>query len=148
MHKVVKEIGLFVVAPLAILGGLTAWMFAATSQPCSNAITQQVASPDGRFNAVVFVRSCTTVPGFSSNISILVKDGILADGPGNLFACDGHPEQLGFSLQWQSTDKDSMQLYVASKIRGTVLQADSVWSANPNITATYQLGAEPVVGKP
>jgi hypothetical protein len=140
MQKVVRDIGLFVVAPLAILGGLTAWMFAATAQPCSNAITQQLPSPDGGFNAVLFVRSCTTAPGFSSNISILVKDGILADGPGNLFASDGHPEQLGFSLQWQSTGKDSLQLNVTSKIRGTVLHADPIWSANPNITATYQFG--------
>ena len=66
--------------------------------------------------------------------------GLLADGPGNLFASDGHPEQLGFSLQWQSTGKDSLQLTVTSKIRGTVLHADPVWSANPNITATYQFG--------
>ncbi len=143
MHKVVRDIGLFVVAPLAILGGLTAWMFAATTPACSNGITQQVPSPDDRFTAVVFVRSCTSAPGFSSNISILAKDGMLADGPGNLFASDGHPEQLGLSLQWQNIDKERLQLNVASQQRGMVLHADPVWSANPKITATYQLGSLP-----
>jgi hypothetical protein len=96
----------------------------------------------------VFVRSSTTAPGFSSNISILVKDGILADGPGNLFASDGPPEQLGFGLQWRSTGKNSLQLNVASKIRGTVFHEDAVWSANPNITATDLLGAEFAASKP
>lgn len=142
MQKVVRDIGLFVVAPLAILGGLTTWMFAATSQPCSNGITQELASPDGRYDAVVFVRSCNTGPGFSTNISILVKDGVLADGGGNLFVIDGHPDQVGIGLAWQATGPDSLQLKVSSKIRGTVFQADPVWSANPKITATYQLGAD------
>ena len=141
MQKVVRDIGLFVVAPLAILGGLTAWMFAATAQECTNGITQQVLSPDERFKAVVFVRSCNTAPGFSSNISILAKNGVLADGPGNLFISDGHPEQLGFHLQWQSLAQDKLQLDVRSQQRGTVLQADPVWSVDQNITATYQLGS-------
>lgn len=141
MQKVVRDIGLFVVAPLAILGGLTAWMFAVTTPSCTNGITQQLLSPDEQFKAVVFVRSCNNAPGFSSNISILVKDGILADGPGNLYASDGHPEQLGISLQWQRIDKDRLQLNVSSQQRGGLFQADPVWSANPNITATYQLGS-------
>ncbi len=83
MQKLVRDIGLFVVAPIVVLGTLVAWMFAATTASCSNGITAQLASPDDRFKAVVFVRSCTTAPGFSSNISILAKDGMLADGPGN-----------------------------------------------------------------
>ncbi len=140
MQKVVRDIGLFVVAPLVILGGLTAWMFAATKPACSNGIVKQLVSPDDKFTAVVFVRSCNNVPGFSSNISVLVKDGILADGPGNLFISEGHPEQLGLDVQWQAVGDKGLQLQVSSKFRGAVLQADPVWSANPNITASYQFG--------
>ena len=146
MKKMVRDIGLFVVAPIVLLGGLMVWMFAATTPSCTNGITQQVISPDDRFKAVVFVTSCNTAPGFSSHISILAKDGILPDGPGNLFATEGHPEQLGFTLQWQSIDKDRLQLNIASQQRGAVLHADPVWSVNSNITATYQLGTLP--GKP
>ncbi len=141
MQKFVRDISLFVVAPLVILGGLTAWMFAATKPACSNGIVKQLASPDDKFTAVVFVRSCNNAPGFSSNISILVKDGILADGPGNLFISEGHPEQLGMDVQWQAVGDKGLQLQVSSKFRGAVLQADPVWSANPNITASYQFGA-------
>lgn len=141
MQKVVRDISLFVVAPLVILGCLTAWMFAATKPACSNGIVKQLASPDDKFTAVVFVRSCNNAPGFSSNISILVKDGILADGPGNLFISEGHPEQLGMDVQWQAVGDKGLQLQVSSKFRGAVLQADPVWSANPNITASYQFGA-------
>ena len=141
MQKVVRDISLFVVAPLVILGGLTAWMFAATKPACSNGIVKQLASPDDKFTAVVFVRSCNNAPGFSSNISILVKDGILADGPGNLFISEGHPEQLGMDVQWQAVGHKGLQLQVSSKFRGAVLQADPVWSANTNITASYQFGA-------
>ncbi len=141
MQKVVRDISLFVVAPLVILGGLTAWMFAATKPACSNGIVKQLASPDDKFTAVVFVRSCNNAPGFSSNISILVKDGILADGPGNLFISEGHPEQLGMDVQWQAVGDKGLQLQVSSKFRGAVLQADPVWSANTNITASYQFGA-------
>lgn len=141
MQKVVRDIGLFVVAPLVILGGLTTWMFAATKPACSNGIVKQLASPDDKFTAVVFVRSCNNVPGFSSNISVLVKDGILADGPGNLFISEGHPEQLGLDVQWQAVGGKGLQLQVSSKFRGAILQADPVWSANPNISASYQFGA-------
>lgn len=144
MQKLVRDIGLFAVAPLVVLGALVAWMFAATTPSCSNGITAQLASPDDRFNAVVFVRSCNTAPGFSSHISILVKEGMLADGPGNLFAMDGHPEQLGLAVSWQRIDKDRLELKVASQHRGAVMHADPVWSANANITATYQLGTLPV----
>lgn len=143
MNKVVRDIGLFAVAPIVVLGALVAWMFAATTQSCSNGITAQLASPDDRYKAVLFVRSCTTAPGFSSNISILAKDGMLADGPGNLFATDGHPEQLGIVMQWHSIDKERLQLNIASQNRGGLIQADPVWSANPNITAIYQLGTLP-----
>lgn len=143
MKKMVRDIGLFVVAPIALLGGLLAWQFAATTPSCSNGITQQVMSPDDRFKAVVFVTSCNTAPGFTSHISILAKDGILPEGPGNLFASEGHPEQLGFIVQWQSIDKDRLQLQVASQQRGTVLHADPVWSVDANVTATYQLGTLP-----
>lgn len=143
MKKMVRDIGLFVVAPIVILGGLMAWMFAATTPSCTNGITQQVISPDDRFKAVVFVTSCNTAPGFTSHISILAKDGILPEGPGNLFASEGHPEQLGFTVQWQRIDKDRLQLQVTSQQRGAVLHADPVWSVDANITATYQLGTLP-----
>lgn len=144
MNKLVRDIGLFAVAPVVILGALVAWMFAATTASCTNGITAQLASPDHQFKAVVFVRSCNNAPGFSSNISILAKDGMLADGPGNLFATEGHPEQLGIKVTWQNIDKERLQLNVASQNRGALIQADPVWSANPNITATYQLGTLPV----
>ena len=144
MNKVVRDIGLFAVAPVVILGALVAWMFAATTPSCTNGITSQLASPDDRYKAVVFVRSCTSAPGFSSNISILAKEGMLADGPGNLFVTEGHPEQLGIQVQWQSIDKDRLQLNVASQNRGALIQADPVWSANANISATYQLGTLPL----
>ena len=143
MQKVVRDIGLFAVAPIVVLGALVAWMFAATTPSCTNGITTQLASPDDRYKAVLFVRSCTTAPGFSSNISILAKDGMLADGPGNLFVTEGHPEQLGIEVQWQSIDKERLQLNVASQHRGALIQADPVWSANANITAVYQLGTLP-----
>ncbi len=143
MKKMVRDIGLFVVAPIVLLGGLMVWMFAATTPSCSNGITQQVLSPDDRFKAVVFVTSCNTAPGFSSHISILVKDGILSEGPGNLFASEGHPEQLGLTVQWLSLEKGHLQLQVVSQQRGTVLHADPVWSVDSSITATYQLGTLP-----
>lgn len=143
MQKIVRDVGLFVVAPIALLGALLAWMFAATTPSCSNGITQQVAAPDDRFKAVVFVTSCNTAPGFSSHISILAKDGILPEGPGNLFASEGHPEQLGLTVKWLTLDKGRLELQVASQQRGTVLHADPVWSVDPNITATYQLGTLP-----
>jgi hypothetical protein len=142
MNKVVRDIGLFVGAPLVILGGMTAWMFAATKPACTNGIIQQVASPDDRFKAVLFVTSCNNVPGFSSHISILAKEGILPEGPGNLFASDGHPEQMGITMQWQTLDQERLQLQVSSQHRGTVLHADPAWSVDPKITATYQLGSE------
>jgi|GEM_PF-3257240 len=139
MQQIVRDALLFVVAPLAILGGMTAWMLAAAKPDCSNTILQELLSPDQRFKAVLFQRSCAAEPAVSSHISILVASGILADGAGNLFAAIGAAQPAGLQLQWQQQSAEQLQLTVSSKEQLKVLFADPVWSVNQQVTASYQL---------
>lgn len=139
MQQIVRDALLFVVAPLAILGGMTAWMLAAAKPDCVNTVQQELLSPDQRFKAVLFQRSCAAEPAVSSHISILVASGILPDGAGNLFAAVGAAEPAGLQVQWQQQDTNQLQLTVSSKAQLQVLFADPVWSVNQQVTASYQL---------
>lgn len=149
MQQITRDALLFVVAPLAILGGMTAWMLAAAKPDCVNTVQQQVQSADKRLKAVLFERSCTAEPVLSSHISILVADGMLPDGAGNLFAAVGAAEPAGLRLQWQQLSEQRLQLTVSSQTRLQVLFADPVWSVDPQVTANYQLaGSGPAVTTP
>lgn len=141
MRRIIRDITLFVVAPLAILGGLTTWMLVASAPSCGNSLAEELMSPDGRFKAVVFERSCGATTGFTTNISILVASGILPDGAGNLFASEGHPAQIGIQLRWQAQADGKQQLQVASNSKVQVFRADPSWSVSDQVTATYQIGA-------
>lgn len=145
MRRIVRDALLFIVAPLAILGGLTAWMLIASAPSCGNSLAQELPSPDGRFKAVVFERSCGASTGFSSNISILAANGILPDSSGNLFVSEGHPAHIGISLRWQTTAQGQQQLQVATKSKVQVTRADASWSVSAEVTAAYLIAGEPLV---
>ena len=72
------------------------------SRPCENVIREEDPSPSGRFKAVVFERRCPDVGQRTTQISILKRDGSLADGNGNIFAGD---EPILVKVGWQGNGK-------------------------------------------
>lgn len=62
-------------------------MLGACSDPCSNNVAARLASPDGRYEAVLFQRDCGATTGFSTQISVL-EAGEKLSGGGNVFRAD------------------------------------------------------------
>jgi len=55
---------------------------------CGNQVLQQVASPDGRFKAVIFERDCGATSGYSTQVSVLPSGTKLPNESGNVFVID------------------------------------------------------------
>ena len=72
---------------------------------CKNAIQWRTASPDGRFEAVVFQRDCGATTGISTQVSIVSAGQSLPDASGNVMVSD---DPFPATAQW----KDSVHLIV------------------------------------
>jgi len=56
---------------------------------CANEEVQRIASPDGKLEAVIFERDCGATTDFSTQVSVCVAGGALANDGGNVFIADG-----------------------------------------------------------
>jgi len=74
---------------IRILPAVLLFMLAACQQPnCVNTIAGRASSPDGKFDAVMFVRDCEDVDeDFDTQIS-LVPAGVTPLGIGNIYVAD------------------------------------------------------------
>jgi hypothetical protein len=93
---------------------LTLWLaagllglFAACSRPsvpCTNAISSEEISPNGKFKAVVFHRSCQEWVGstLTTNVSILRVNETPGDGNGNVMSYKG---DVGVRAGWLSDQR-------------------------------------------
>jgi hypothetical protein len=57
------------------------------SDMCGNSIVRRIASPDARYEAVLFERNCGATTGFATHVSV-VSAGDEVTGGGNAFAAD------------------------------------------------------------
>jgi hypothetical protein len=65
---------------------------------CHNEPLSTARSPDGRFEAVAFLRYCNGPNGYSTHVSILAEGLALENGPGNVLSASGrHP----FIVEWK-----------------------------------------------
>lgn len=82
--------GLLLLSVLAV-GGFW-WMLNITAdEMCGNKILSTSTMPERGVKVVVFRRDCGATTGFSTQVSILSKNEMLPNEPGNLFAADtGH----------------------------------------------------------
>lgn len=74
-----KQISFAVIA--VVVGGC--------SGGCENSILSEVGSPSGRFNAVLFERSCGATTGRSTQLSVL-RSGDRPAASGNVFVADAN----------------------------------------------------------
>jgi hypothetical protein len=81
------------VALLAVLA------LGACGELCKNEIVQTLRSPDGRFDAVVFTRSCAATSGYSTQLSVLAAETVLPDGEGNTLVVRGDPRIV---VRWET----------------------------------------------
>jgi hypothetical protein len=82
-----------VVAFLAVLA------LGACGELCKNEVVQTLKSPDGRFDAVVFTRSCAMRSGYNTQMSILRAETVLPDAEGNALVVRGDPRIV---IRWET----------------------------------------------
>ncbi len=87
--------------------------------PCTNVITDDARSPNGRLKAVVFVRRCPDNGQRTTEISILRRDEALPDGNGNVYAGDG---PVAVKVGWQTDTKLSVYSLADLTRAGTRLE--------------------------
>jgi len=66
---------------------MLAALAAGCSDGCGNTIIRESTSPSGEMKAVMFQRDCGATTGYSTQISVIAKDGEPAGG-GNAFVAD------------------------------------------------------------
>lgn len=96
---------------------LAALLFAGCNL-CGNELQSVVRSSDGKFSAVVYLRSCGATTGFSTHVSIVDASQGLPDEAGNVLITH---DDLPVSVEWLSNAKLS--------IHGTV--GAEVWKLHP-----------------
>lgn len=89
---------------------------------CGNEVVQETASPNKEKVAYYFVRSCGATTGFSYQLSILDKETVLENIPGNTFISDEE-----FDFRWiddkriQVSYKRSSEI---SEMRKSIMDVD------------------------
>jgi hypothetical protein len=88
---------------LAFLAGLLS-ACSRPSVPCTNAVSSEEISPNGKFKVVVFHRSCQQWVGstITTNVSILPVNESPGDGNGNVMSCKG---DVGVRAGWLSAQR-------------------------------------------
>jgi hypothetical protein len=119
-----KKFLIEVVAPVGILtamsiGGI-AYLFSGT---CGSYPYKSIASPNGKYKAVIYQFDCGATTGFSTQISILKANEQPEAEAGNIFSSDGHPKEVAPEVIWVS-DKD-LNIHIRAGVR--VHNQDEAW---------------------
>lgn len=92
MPIVLRYCSLVVALPAAVA-------LAACSELCKNEHVQTLRSPDGRFDAVVFTRSCSATSGYKTQLSIVRADAGLPESEGNALVARADPRIV---VRWET----------------------------------------------
>ncbi|HLB17056.1 MAG TPA: hypothetical protein VJM14_19180 [Burkholderiales bacterium] len=82
-----------------VVAFLTAVALGGCGELCKNELVQTLRSPDGRFDAVVFTRSCTARTGYTTQLSVLPAETVLPDAEGNALVVRGDPRIV---VRWET----------------------------------------------
>jgi hypothetical protein len=109
-----------------ILSVIALWYFFCTiAPPCSNTISQELFSPDGKLKAVVFKADCGATTDFSTEVSVLeVADKLPSDGGNVVFVEDSNHGAA------------------------STIEVNVIWSTNRKLTIKYDKKARLFLSKP
>src|SRR5438094_9693848 len=69
---------------------------------CGNELTSEIKSPDGKFKAVVFRRSCGATTGYSTQVSIIAANQKLPAEAGNVASA---LHEVKLTIRWLSSNQ-------------------------------------------
>lgn len=70
------------------------------TQVCANTVLSEALSPGKAWKVVLFERSCGSMTGFSTQVSLMAPDQALQNDTGNVYVAEGYPE--GYKVEWLS----------------------------------------------
>lgn len=85
--------------PHLVVAVLATLALSGCGELCKNELVQTLRSPDGRFDAVVFTRSCAASTGYKTQLSILPAETVLPDAEGNALVVHGDPRIV---VRWET----------------------------------------------
>ena len=89
--KQVRIVRMLTIAAGTVVCFYVAWFAVGlllVGSPCANELLAEVASPDGKWKAVVFQRGCGATTGFSTQVSLLPAASVMPNESGNAFRSD------------------------------------------------------------
>jgi hypothetical protein len=87
----------------AIVVCLTLGLYGCQLGPlCGNSIQQRLVAPDGRYQAIAFIRDCGATTSESSQVAILRTGKDLGDRGGNVVVLEDSPT---LSIEWVSKEE-------------------------------------------
>jgi hypothetical protein len=90
---------------------------------CGNDPLNIARSPNGRWEAVTYLRGCSAITGLSTNVSIFPVGGRPPAGTGNLLSVEGkHP----FAVEWQGDFRLLIRGAAGVKPEGLLQKFDSI----------------------
>jgi hypothetical protein len=92
-----------------MLAGLATLLCTGCSDACSNSLEQRLPSPDGKNDAVVFVRDCGATTDYSAQLSI-VAPMEMPQGAGSVLTTELGSSNAGFQVRWLAPDRLVVQL--------------------------------------
>jgi hypothetical protein len=78
---------------------LAAFALGGCGAVCKNELVQTLRSPDRRFDAVVFTRSCSATSGYTTQLSVVPAETVLPDAEGNTLVVRGDPRIV---VRWET----------------------------------------------
>jgi len=82
-----------------VVAFLAALALGGCGELCKNELVQTLRSPDGRFDAVVFTRSCAASTGYNTQLSIVPAGSGVGDAEGNALVVRGDPRIV---VRWET----------------------------------------------
>jgi hypothetical protein len=90
---------------------------------CGSYPYKTIASPSGKYKAVIYQFDCGATTGFSTQISILKANEQLAAEAGNIFSSDGHPEKVAPEVIW--VNDNNLNIHISAAV--PVHNRDEAW---------------------
>lgn len=103
---------------------------------CGNQVVQEIASPDKKLKAVIFVRDCGATTAYATHVSVYPRNHkVASDDVGNIFWIDGGgpAESDHASVEWTSNRSLKIQYFEGCRHSETKVKQLSVVDILDNI---------------
>ncbi|MCU4676571.1 hypothetical protein N7931_13115 [Catenovulum sp. 2E275] len=117
-----------------ISAAFVAFMMYLFSDMCGNYEHSVFQSPDAKYKAVIFQRDCGATTGFSTQISILPSNEALMNESGNIFAMEGHSNDVAPKVEWLN----DVTLKITSSSENTVYLSEASFGWFNKFSIVYE----------